>query len=442
MPTLAKGANAPLPAEAATVRIRWTSATLADVDVSAFLLGSGGRVRGDEDMVFYGQPAPGRGRVRQTALARSVGAARETVFAVDLAGIDAEVETVAFAAVVPAEAPGRRLADLASLEALVEAEGATLSFAVDLAGASEAAMTLVTLYRRDGGWKVRAVGQGFDGGLKPLAESYGVAVEDEPAAPPAPSPEAARVVDLRKRLVDLAKRDPALAASAETALVSLEKRGVAGLRGKVALVLDISGSMRDMFKDGRVGDLVRRVLATALPIDDDGEIDVFLFGVGAHAHGPVTERSYRLFPEECQRRYGFEPGTKYGEAIELVRTTYRPHFGDGLPVYVVFVTDGGTQDVRKSKDAITAAAAEPIFWQFVAIGEHEGKAPAKIGRTLPRGFDFLAMLDTMPGRVVDNAGFFAVPDPSAPTDAELYEMMFEEFPDWLREARRAGVLRG
>ncbi len=162
--------------------------------------------------------------------------------------------------------------------------------------------------------------------------------------------------------------------------------------------------------------------------------------MGAHAHGPVTERTYRLFPEECQRIYGFEPGTKYGEAIDLVRATSRPHFGDGLPVYVVFVTDGGTQDVRKSKDAITAAASEPIFWQFVAIGEHEGKAPAKIGRTLPRGFDFLAMLDTMPGRVVDNAGFFAVPDPSQPTDTELYDMMFEEFPDWLREARRVGVL--
>jgi stress response protein SCP2 len=441
MTALAKGGNAPLSARSCIVGIRWTPAALADVDVSAFLLASGGKVRGDDDMVFYGHPSPGRGRVRQTALARPIGTARETVFAVDLAGIEPEIDTVAFAAVVPVEAPGRRLADLAALEALVEGEGVSLSFAPDLAGATEAAMTLVTLYRRDGGWKVRAVGQGFDGGLKPLAESYGVAVEDEPAAPSAPSPQAARVVDLRKRLVDLAKRDPALAASAETALVSLEKRGIAGLRGKVALVLDISGSMRDMFKDGRVGDLVRRVLATALPIDDDGHIDVFLFGVGAHAYGPVTEHTYRRFPEECQRRYGFEPGTKYGEAIELVRATYRPHFGDGLPVYVVFITDGGTQDVRKSKDAITAAAAEPIFWQFVAIGEHEGKAPARIGRTLPRGFDFLAMLDTMDGRVVDNAGFFAVPDPSAPTDAELYDMMFEEFPDWLRAARRAGVLR-
>ena len=168
---------------------------------------------------------------------------------------------------------------------------------------------------------------------------------------------------------------------------------------------------------------------------------MFVFGVNAHAYGPVDAGSYRLFPEECQRRYGFEPGTKYGEAIELVRGFYRPDFADGLPVYVIFVTDGGTQDVRKSKDAITAAAAEPIFWQFVAIGEHEGAAPARIGRTLPRGFDFLAMLDTMPGRVVDNAGFFAVPDPAAPSDDELYELMLEEFPRWLEAARTAGVLR-
>lgn len=440
MTSLAKGANAPVSRDTAVVRIRWTPGGLADVDVSAFLLGSDGHVRGDADMVFYGQPAPGLGHVRQICLAQPVGASRETAFAVDLAAIERDVVRIAFAAVVPAEATGRSLADLGALEALVEAADDVLSFAVDLAGAREAAMTIVELYRRETAWKLRAVGQGFSGGLRPLAESYGVVVDDEPTPAPAPEP-TARVVDLRKRIGALAARDPALAASAQSALVSLAKRGVAGLRGKIALVLDISGSMRAMFGDGRVGDLVRRVLAIALPIDDDGEIDVFLFGTGAHAYGPVTERTYRRFPEDCTQRYGFEPGTKYGEAIELVRATYRPTFGDGLPIYVVFVTDGGTQDVRKSTNAITAAAAEPIFWQFVAIGEHEGKAPAKIGKALPRGFDFLAMLDTMPGRVVDNAGFFAVPDPSEPTDEELYDMLFAEFPDWLRCAREVGVLR-
>ena len=52
----------------------------------------------------------------------------------------------------------------------------------------------------------------------------------------------------------------------------------------------------------------------------------------------------------------------------------------------------------------------------------------------------LRSLDEMGGRVVDNAGFFAVDDIDRVTDEELYERLLREFPDWVRAARSAGVL--
>lgn len=44
----------------------------------------------------------------------------------------------------------------------------------------ETAAIAVELYRRDGGWKLRAVGQGYNGGLGALARDFGVTVDDEP----------------------------------------------------------------------------------------------------------------------------------------------------------------------------------------------------------------------------------------------------------------------
>ncbi|WP_240758355.1 VWA domain-containing protein [Lysinibacillus sp. SGAir0095] len=71
------------------------------------------------------------------------------------------------------------------------------------------------------------------------------------------------------------------------------------------------------------------------------------------------------------------------------------------------------------------ARRKNIFWQFVGIGN------AKYG--------VLERLDTLSGRVVDNANFFALDDLDKVSDEELYNRVFKEFPLWLREARRFGI---
>jgi hypothetical protein len=75
-----------------------------------------------------------------------------------------------------------------------------------------------------------------------------------------------------------------------------------------------------------------------------------------------------------------------------------------------------------------AASGEGIFWQFLGIG----RGP----------FDFLRRLDaSVPGRLIDNAGFFEATDPTGLTDDVLYAEMLAEYPSWLLAAKRAGVLR-
>jgi Uncharacterized proteins involved in stress response, homologs of TerZ and putative cAMP-binding protein CABP1 len=433
MQQLTAGANAPVEGTRCTVSASHPPVPGYEIDVSAFLLGADGKVRSDDDMVFYGQPASPDGNVRFSATGPSA-----SRFEIDLDRIPAQVERIAVCATIhEGAAKGQNFGALSGFDLVVAGSGEPLSFSMPTSGATQVAMTVGELYRRNGAWKFRAVGQGFDGGLAPLARGYGVTVEDTPAPAPAPSaPAAPPKVDLvKQKIVDLAKRDPKLAESAERARVSLEKRGQSGLRAKVALVLDISMSMDSLYRSGAMDDLVRKALGVGFQADDDGDIDVFLFGAKPHVFGPVNEHNYKTFTKDMRRKYPLEANTLYGESIHQVRDFYRGRT-EGLPVYVLFVTDGDANDKSYSERSIIDASREPLFWQFVAIDRNT----RGLSKTVPRGFDFLAKLDAMPGRFIDNAGFFSVRDPSGIPDDDLYESMFSEFPDWLRLARDKGLV--
>ena len=96
-----------------------------------------------------------------------------------------------------------------------------------------------------------------------------------------------------------------------------------------------------------------------------------------------------------------------------------------VPVLVLFFTDGGFAN-KAIRKLLTRAAEQPVFWQFVGIGR--------------ANHGLLAELDVMPGRLVDNAGFFACDGIDRISDEQLYHRLLGEFPDWQRAARTAGVL--
>jgi stress response protein SCP2 len=184
MTTLAKGGNVPVDAAAVRAQLSWTGGPgVPDVDGSALLLRADGRVRSDEDFVFYNQPRHPSGAVRYAGKSGTA----DTV-EVDLTALPADVERIVLAASADrgtfGQVPGLRLvlSDAASTTPLAE---------FIIAAQNETAMISGELYRRAGRWKFRAVGQGYANGLAGLATDFGITV-DTPAAAPQPAPAATR----------------------------------------------------------------------------------------------------------------------------------------------------------------------------------------------------------------------------------------------------------
>lgn len=177
MLTLQMGANAPLNTSRFEVVIEWPNAA-GTLDCSAYLLATDGKVRSDDDMIFYNQRAHPTGAVEITLIEQG-----RTHFSIDLGAVPSEIQRIAICATI--EEPERTMATLNGTSAMIRSNGeGELRFIPDLNDATEVALRLVEIYRRNGAWKLRADGQGFNDGLAPLARSFGIDVADDEAAPP------------------------------------------------------------------------------------------------------------------------------------------------------------------------------------------------------------------------------------------------------------------
>ncbi len=179
MSTLTPGANTSVSAGVQTVTITYTPVAGADLDVSAFLLTDTGKVRGDNDMCFFGQQSVNNGAVK---LVES--AAGRTVFSLNLEAIDQAVEKVALTATIY-----ENKAKFAAFPVLNVSISGGIEAPIPTQGMQETALILGEFYRRQGAWKFRCVAQGFAGGLAPLAQHFGVDIAaPAPSAAPTPAP--------------------------------------------------------------------------------------------------------------------------------------------------------------------------------------------------------------------------------------------------------------
>ncbi|MFJ9140221.1 TerD family protein [Streptomyces griseus] len=189
--TMLKGSNVPVDAAAVRAVLRWTpGAGVPDVDASALLLGASGRVRSDEDFVFYNQPRHPSGLVRRLPK-RSVPEGLTDTIEADLGALDASVDQV----VIAASSDGAAFEQVPDLRILLFdaafAEGDPLAvFDVRPETGEETAIICGELYRRGEGWKFRAVGQGYPTGLIGLATAFGISVDESEAANDAQDPAA------------------------------------------------------------------------------------------------------------------------------------------------------------------------------------------------------------------------------------------------------------
>lgn len=281
--------------------------------------------------------------------------------------------------------------------------------------------------------------------------------------------------------VRLEKEKPRLVNLQKDAQVIVRQYSLDGEVVRVVLVLDASGSMRNQYNGGRVQLVVDRMTTVALNFDDNGELEVWGYASG-HAKLPViTLENLDTYVREVMagRAPVVTPAPtpapapkpkkgwlgRLGDLISggddssAASTTPQPvrgqwgRWGDGIlpglsydnneppvmkailedskstpntPTLVIFVTDGGIDKGESIKKVLVEASRFPIFWQFVGIGGSS--------------YGVLEDFDTMEGRYVDNANFFALDDIESISVKELYSRLLGEFPSWLEKVRKIGMI--
>lgn len=158
---------------------RSTDGTEFDLDASALLLGANGKIRNDTDFIFYNQLKSVDGSVEHMGDNRTgAGDGDDEVLKVDLSLVPVDVDKVVFIVTIhDADARKQNFGQVGGsfIRVVNEVTGAEV-VRYDLAedASTEPAMVFAELYRSSGEWKFRAVGQGYAGGLKALANSYGM----------------------------------------------------------------------------------------------------------------------------------------------------------------------------------------------------------------------------------------------------------------------------
>lgn len=186
--SLQKGGNVNLSKEAPGLKkmkvglgwdIRVTDGAGFDLDATAFLLAKSGKVRNDSDMIFYNCKKSLDGAIihhgdNQTG----AGAGDDESISIDLSRVSSDVEKIAICVTIhQAEERRQNFGMVASAYVrCVNEEGNSEIVKYDLSedASVETAMIFGEVYRHNGDWKFKAIGQGFKGGLGPLARNFGV----------------------------------------------------------------------------------------------------------------------------------------------------------------------------------------------------------------------------------------------------------------------------
>lgn len=412
------------------LRVQFTAAF--EVDISCFGIATSDKLYHDDYMTFYNQPITPKGEVQYQLQNTS------HIFSFDLNKIDAkQTPRFVICATVSNEQSSMQQIQTAQLE-LCNLHGQVLA-TYPLNGSSfhqEKALMLAEIYYKSDAWRIAAIGQGFNGGLKALVQHFGGEVAEDTTTHSQTEVKATEVVskvDLKKKIVldKIEKAAPHLVDLTKKSLISLEKNNLLDVKARVALVLDYSGSMHQQYIKGDVQKVLDRIMPLAVNFDDDGSFECWAFAEKSLRLSDVTLKNLQNFVNTDQGGHPkWNAGARYNNepvVLEAVLNYFTKENPSNLPVYIVFISDGGVSQSKKIKNILKDASLQPIFWQFVGIGG--------------RNYGVLEQLDTMDGRIVDNCNFFEMANIQSMPEAQLYDALLQEFPLWLKEAKNKNIIR-
>ncbi|OTH00130.1 MULTISPECIES: TerD family protein [Acinetobacter] len=152
-----------------------------DLDASAFLLAANDKVRGETDFIFYNQTRSPEGSVEHTGDNRTgAGDGDDEAVKIDLAKVPTEVQKIAITVTIhDAESRGQNFGQVQNAFIRVVNDQTNVEivrFDLNEDYSTETAMIFGELYRHNGEWKFRAVGQGYNGGLSAMCRQYGISI--------------------------------------------------------------------------------------------------------------------------------------------------------------------------------------------------------------------------------------------------------------------------
>lgn len=257
------------------------------------------------------------------------------------------------------------------------------------------------------------------------------------------------------------QKAPELLSLAKKAKVSLSKFNLEHIVAEVAFVLDASGSMQKQYQQGQVQQILNRVFPIAVNFDDNESFESWAFAQHQQQLSSVTFDNFKNYinhdnggwqnwMETLDARYNNEPvvirdiiKNYFGiEAPQLVKSSsgflgfgktkgnedsLAPKQAPQNPIWILFISDGGVDHNEDIEFLIKWSSTLPIFWQFIGIGGNN--------------YGALENFDTMDGRYIDNANFFAIDNLSSISEQELYDQMIQEFPSWIKKAQLKNIIK-
>jgi stress response protein SCP2 len=402
--SLAKGQNGPLSAHDVVISLELTT----PADLSALLVKSDGKVRSDADFVFFNQPTgPGVNLVPGAP-------GQAASLAVSLGAVPADIEQVR--AVITLDDASSNFGRFAPPTARVSDANDTVLYEYRVEGlSSESIVIALELYRRQGAWKVRAVGQGYAGGFAALVTDHGVSVDDAPApaapaAPPAPPqpvvPPQPVAPPPPAQQFNQAPAGPPEVNLTKSRPVSLVKGQKVTLRkdGGVALTFLRMGLGWDPIKkSGLFGNRSANVDldASAVLFADQNIVDVAYYGQLTSKDGSVQHQGDNLTGEGAgDDEVVLVDLTRIPPHINTVMfvvTSYKGHTFEQIQNAFCRLVDGTTNDelaryTLQGGMPFTGMVMAKVYrqgseWKLQAIGEgiqakHPGEAAPQLGRFL------------------------------------------------------------
>ncbi len=219
--------------------------------------------------------------------------------------------------------------------------------------------------------------------------------------------------------IDMSKHEENL----NTVLINMSKDNKIDMTkhiARVALAMDYSGSMSNLFRNGSVQETISRLLPIALRFDDNGELESWLFSNGSERLAAVTKDNYSTYVRKVMNKANMSMGgTNYAPVLKEMVSYYKDIEPSEVPAFIIFITDGENWDTIETNKIIKELSNYNMFVQFIGIGDES--------------FNYLRSLDNMEGRKHDNTGFTAVKDMNGMTDEQLYTEILRQYKDWLNK---------